>query len=158
MASNARSGSWRGAPAGQPASDDITGEVRVIADTEDDARMGDVTGEVRVIADPDDDVTGEIRVIADAEDDAGLSHVEGSDTVAIETGLGFDEDDYSDDGSDDGADSQDGTAPGWPVPHPATRADGWDADSTAAWDTASAWAAEDAEGADSTRRLTGGST
>ena len=150
MASNARSGSWRGAPAGQPASDDITGEVRVIADTEDDARMGDVTGEVRVIADPDDDVTGEIRVIADAEDDAGLSHVEGSDTVAIETGLAFDEDDYSDDGSDDGADSQDGTAPGWPVPLPATRADGWDADSTAAWDTASAWAAEDAEGADST--------
>ena len=48
MASNARSGSWGGAPAGQPASDDITGEVRVIADTEDDARMGDVTGEVRV--------------------------------------------------------------------------------------------------------------
>jgi hypothetical protein len=148
MASNARSGSWRGAPAGQPASDDVTGEIRVIADAGDNAGAGDVTGEIRVVADAEDDtgagdVTGEIRVVPDA----GLGQgVVGSDASAVETSLGFDEDEDSDDGTS----SQDGSAPGWPVPHPATRADGWDADSTAAWDTASAWAAEDAEGPDST--------
>ena len=38
--------------------------------------------------------------------------------------------------------------PGWPVPPPPVRADGWDADSTAAWDPASAWEAEDTPGAE----------
>jgi hypothetical protein len=36
----------------------------------------------------------------------------------------------------------------WPVPPPMPRADGWDADSTAAWNPASAWAEEDAGGDD----------
>jgi hypothetical protein len=38
--------------------------------------------------------------------------------------------------------------PGWPAPPPAVRADGWDADSTAAWDPASAWEVEDTHGVD----------
>jgi hypothetical protein len=42
-----------------------------------------------------------------------------------------------------------GSPPGWPAPPPAVRADGWDSDSTAAWNPASAWAAEDAVGPDS---------
>ena len=38
-----------------------------------------------------------------------------------------------------------GTQAGWPAPPPALRADGWDAESTAAWDPASSWAVEENE-------------
>ncbi len=56
-----------------------------------------------------------------------------------------DHDQHKQPSTDDYRHDSDGPSPPavWPAPAPAVRADGWDADSTAAWDPGSAWEAED---------------
>ena len=114
MASNARPGGSPNAPAGQPASGEVTGEAGVDAAA---TAASQVDGPGRTV----------------------VVNVGGSDAAG-----GPDDDTYPTDIT-----VLAGTPSGWPAPPPAVRADGWDADSTATWDPASAWAAEDAVGPDS---------
>jgi hypothetical protein len=113
MASNARPGGSPNSPAGQPASDEATGEVGV-----------------------------------DAAVVAGTSEVGGSGRGPTGTGAGFGREERRGEDTYPPSGHASGAPPGWPAPPPVVRADGWDADSTAAWDPSSAWAAEDSEGPD----------
>ena len=95
----------------------------------------------------DDDATGELVIDVDA-----ISADVGTATAPLER-PGYAQP-LNGPGPDVAPPSSDDTHPngrvadtpaGWPAPPPALRADGWDAESTAAWDPASSWAVEEDE-------------